>query len=213
MTKSVLPLRLRIVLFSCLNLFSIVLLAHTPNTLDSFQPEFDEELVVVKGHQLRFDIAEDAIQTKEVYFSEQPEFGQVTNDGQGTLTYAPNKGVCEEQDFFSYTIDTENGPKTVKVAIDIICETLTVISGFSPDGDGVNDNFTILGIQNYPNNSLTIFNKWGETVFKQKGYNNNWNGERMDGESIDADDSTYYYVLDNGEGELLSGYVQITDNI
>jgi len=211
MTKFVFQPGLKTTFF---NFFIIgCLCGFTPAVNDSTQPEVDEELVVVKGHQLAFDVKEGALQTQKLFLSQQPEFGRVTNDGDGTLMYAPNKGVCEEKDYFSYVIETEKGQETVKVAVEIICETLTVINGFSPDGDGVNDNFTILGIQNFPNNSLKIFNKWGETVFKQKGYENNWNGERLDGDSAASNDNVYYYVLDNGEGELLSGYVQITDNI
>ncbi|SHJ70316.1 gliding motility-associated C-terminal domain-containing protein, partial [Aquimarina spongiae] len=44
--------------------------------------------------------------------------------------------------------------------------------GFSPDGDGINEFWEIDTIENYPNNSVSIFNRWGDLVFEIEGYNN-----------------------------------------
>jgi gliding motility-associated-like protein len=44
--------------------------------------------------------------------------------------------------------------------------------GFSPDGDGINEFWEIDTIENYPDNTVTIYNRWGDMVFTIKGYNN-----------------------------------------
>ncbi|WP_108869779.1 gliding motility-associated C-terminal domain-containing protein [Aquimarina aquimarini] len=44
--------------------------------------------------------------------------------------------------------------------------------GFSPDGDGINEFWEIDAIENYPNNKVSIFNRWGDLVFEIEGYNN-----------------------------------------
>jgi gliding motility-associated-like protein len=44
--------------------------------------------------------------------------------------------------------------------------------GFSPDGDGINEYWEIYGIENYPNNTVSIYNPWGDLVFQTDGYNN-----------------------------------------
>ena len=44
--------------------------------------------------------------------------------------------------------------------------------GFSPDGDGINEFWYIDGIENYPDNQVTIFNRQGSIVFQIQGYNN-----------------------------------------
>ena len=48
---------------------------------------------------------------------------------------------------------------------------ITIPQAFTPDGDNTNDTFVIPGIQNYPKNKLTIYNRWGNEVFFAEGYN------------------------------------------
>ncbi|RYG19130.1 MAG: T9SS type B sorting domain-containing protein [Chitinophagaceae bacterium] len=59
----------------------------------------------------------------------------------------------------------------------------------TPNGDGKNDVFKIEGIELYKENTLSIFNRWGNEVFRSAGgYQNNWSGEGLS-------EGTYYYVL------------------
>jgi gliding motility-associated-like protein len=74
--------------------------------------------------------------------------------------------------------------------------------GFSPNGDEINDLFVIEGIQNHPNNSIVIFNRWGNKVFFANPYNNSWDGKSAFGIRIGGDDlpiGTYFYILDLGD--------------
>ena len=47
---------------------------------------------------------------------------------------------------------------------------------FSPNGDYQNDVFVIKNIENYPNNHVLIYNRWGNLVYEKNGYNNDWKG-------------------------------------
>jgi gliding motility-associated-like protein len=99
----------------------------------------------------------------------------------------------------------------------IVCDTavlliqidndLTLPTGVSPNDDGKNDVFNILGLNKYPDNSLKIFNRWGSLVFEAKPYLNDWSGKSINGEVIGG---TYFYVLKLGE-ELpnYNGYVEL----
>ena len=80
----------------------------------------------------------------------QPQFGEIYINNFDSLTYIPQPNICEENDEFAYLLETETSIDTIFVTVEILCESLTIISGFSPNGDGVNDTFTILGIQNFP---------------------------------------------------------------
>src|SRR5690606_10389073 len=53
---------------------------------------------------------------------------------------------------------------------------LYVFNEFSPNGDGQNETLFISCIEEYPNNEIKVFDRYGSLVFKQKGYDNNWNG-------------------------------------
>ena len=81
---------------------------------------------------------------------------------------------------------------------------LTVFNEFSPNGDGVNDTFVINCIENYPNNTLEIYNRWGNIVYSKKGYNNDFdgtsNGRAVLRQSEKLPVGTYYYVLNLGDG-------------
>lgn len=81
---------------------------------------------------------------------------------------------------------------------------LTVYNEFSPNGDGVNEFFTIDCISRYPNNVLRVYNRWGNIVYEQRAYNNDWDGTSNGRATVQKGDllpvGTYYYVLDLGEG-------------
>ncbi len=75
--------------------------------------------------------------------------------------------------------------------------------GFSPNDDGINDLFVIRGIDRFPNNNFTIFNRWGDKVFQATPYQNTWDGSCSKGLRIGGDalpTGTYFYVLDLGDG-------------
>ena len=44
--------------------------------------------------------------------------------------------------------------------------------GISPNGDGINDFWVIDGIENHPDNVVSIYNRWGDLVWEIHGYDN-----------------------------------------
>ncbi|MES2703897.1 MAG: gliding motility-associated C-terminal domain-containing protein [Bacteroidota bacterium] len=73
-------------------------------------------------------------------------------------------------------------------------------TAISPNGDGYNDFFVIHGIDNYPQNKLEIFNRWGNEVYSVNQYQNTWDGRNKKGESLP--DGTYYVILRINGGEI-----------
>lgn len=169
-----------------------------------------EHLLVMRNNNLIFDAVETEdtdIEVIRVKVLESPEFGKVKINEDNTLMFQPEPDVCEVEDTFTYQIETAEGVDTVSVFLEILCEPLTVMSGFTPNGDGENDYFKILGVQNFPNNSLAVFNDLGEEVYYQRNYNNDWGGELADGTL--ATEGVFYYVFHDGAEKYYSGYMKI----
>jgi gliding motility-associated-like protein len=85
---------------------------------------------------------------------------------------------------------------------------------FTPNNDGINETFEIPGLEDYPNNSIQIFNRWGSTVLNAAPYENNWNGNSTSNLILGEGElptGTYYYILDlNGDGSIIyKGYVYL----
>jgi len=143
-----------------------------------------------------------------IYVLEPPFDGEVMVNQDGTITYVPDEEYCNslEPDNFTYVICNGFACDTTTVSVFVVCSDLTIYTGFSPNGDGVNDFFFIEGIQNYPDSKLSVFNRWGNEVYFKGNYLNDWDGS-WQGKILP--DGTYFYVLEDGEGNSYSGYVQI----
>ena len=64
----------------------------------------------------------------------------------------------------------------------------------TPNEDGLNDMWRIHNIQFYPENEVFIFDRWGQRVYHEKGYDNldGWQAKYL-GSNMPV--STYYYIL------------------
>lgn len=144
----------------------------------------------------------------------QPAMGTV-NILDGEVVFHPD-GATSGTVTFSYTIMDPSGlTDTAIVTIEYVYNPLMVSEGFSPNNDGNNDTWYILSIENYPNNHVRIFDRWGLLVYEKDRYENTnapWDGRanagQMNGKLLDQ--GTYYYMLDvGGEIKMLSGFVMI----
>ncbi|HEY0896517.1 MAG TPA: gliding motility-associated C-terminal domain-containing protein, partial [Sphingobacteriaceae bacterium] len=95
----------------------------------------------------------------------------------------------------------------------------------SPNGDNNNDFFQIRNIDNFPNNEVVIFNRWGNEVFRTKGYNHG-NGNVFRGlanrglqlgNNDNLPDGVYYYLITPDTSkvqatDLLKGYLILKRN-
>lgn len=99
-------------------------------------------------------------------------------------------------------------------------EVVDVINVITPNGDGVHDTLEIRGLENYPNNTVRIYNRWGVMVFQTKAYassGNVFDGTSQGRVTVDKDNKlpvgTYFYVIDyqetSGNMKQLTGYIYI----
>lgn len=94
-----------------------------------------------------------------------------------------------------------------------ISNCLTIPEGISPNEDGQNDVFFIPCIEDYPNNTLKIFNRYGTQIYETNNYLNTWNGIANMGHLKSSSllpVGTYFYVLEIiGFDKPFVGYVYL----
>ncbi|MFH1321867.1 MAG: gliding motility-associated C-terminal domain-containing protein [Bacteroidota bacterium] len=109
---------------------------------------------------------------------------------------------------YQLTVTDFNGCTGTDVVAITQPDALAMPTGYTPNGDGKNDYFVILGIDAYPENNLVAYNRWGNLVYEKENYQNEWKGENLSGKSIP--DGTYYVILTiKDAGIALTGYVDI----
>jgi gliding motility-associated-like protein len=100
----------------------------------------------------------------------------------------------------------------VRITLAQTSDETTIWNGITPNGDGINETLVFDQLEEapdeYPNNELIIFNRWGDIVFRAQPYQNDWAGTNQKGGRLP--DGTYYYVLRlNVDGEIIKGDVTI----
>jgi len=140
----------------------------------------------------------------------------VTGD---SIVYIPNLGYFGT-DVFTYSLCSKDCPTqcdtaTVTILVDQVLP-LVLPGGFSPNGDGQNDVFYIQGLENYPQNSLTIINRWGDIIYMAQPYNNDWDGTSNSGINLTSGqvtDGTYFYVFTPTPGaDPIKGSLEVRRN-
>ncbi|OXB20462.1 gliding motility-associated C-terminal domain-containing protein, partial [Flavobacterium tructae] len=113
---------------------------------------------------------------------------------------------------FEYKIPDASCPRSIvlNMAINddckvLACGSIVVHNAFSPNGDGINDVFTIDSIGDttcYPENDVEIYNRWGVLVFETHNYNNQTNafdgisrGRTTVKQSDGLPTGTYFYII------------------
>ena len=96
--------------------------------------------------------------------------------------------------------NTDGCTATDNLVVNVNNQCIDVRNAFSPNGDGVNDNWQVYdGRSCLSKVSVTVFNRYGSKVFENSDYYNGWTGIYQ-GKAIP--DGTYYAVI---EFTLVSG--------
>ena len=53
---------------------------------------------------------------------------------------------------------------------------VAIANVFTPNGDGINDLYSAVNLDDYPNPTITIYNRWGKIVYYMEDYQNDWDG-------------------------------------
>ena len=147
-----------------------------------------------------------------------PDFRDTDDDDDGIET--ADEDLNLDGDFANDDSDEDGVPNYLDPDLEQSEAEIEVFNVITPNGDGVHDVLRIANIENFPNNTVKIYNRWGVLVFQTKAYNSN--GNVFDGTSegrvtIDQQRKlpvgTYFYIIDYqdtvGNMKQLSGYLYI----
>ncbi len=132
-------------------------------------------------------------------------------------------GLIPELDFmgslegiyeYQYVLDVEDGCNTSSHAVQIQTEqcsnkNLYAPSAFSPNGDGKNDVFRLVG-NDYIALEISIYDRWGKLLFRSVDNNAGWDGS-YNGLACELGVYVYYaqVVRTNGVRELIQGNITL----
>ncbi|MBC8769385.1 cadherin domain-containing protein [Arenibacter sp. BSSL-BM3] len=123
---------------------------------------------------------------------------------EGTDQYDPsNYPADSDSDGIPDSVDDDDDNDGIPDSSDYFPKSSTPIlipaEAVTPNGDGNNDTWIIPGIDNYPNNHVKIFNRWGHEVYSALGYGNDWGGiYRQNSKKLPS--GSYMYVIQLGNG-------------
>lgn len=121
-------------------------------------------------------------------------------------------GSSDQDPSFTYTlpgtyvitliVTTADGCQdTLVTSYSIVPLDVIIPNVFSPNNDGLNDTFVIENGK-YFENSLTVYNRWGQAVYEAKNYKDSW---RANG----VPEGTYYYVFTIMNDREYTGHLTI----
>lgn len=139
----------------------------------------------------------------------------------GEVTEDITVGTPLENTTYIVTISDECGNPASDTLVAYVQCPVEPANVFTPNGDGQNEFFTVINLDDYPHPSIVIYNRWGKIVYQMDDYQNDWDGTHYKS-GKDLKEGVYYYIItpnsekyeytEHKEEELrrtLAGYIQL----
>ena len=115
-------------------------------------------------------------------------------------------GLSSGDNIFLWTVTSSMGCEASDQVVLTVSE-LFVPQVITPNNDGRNDFFVIEDIEENGPVHLIILNRWGNEVYADSNYQNDWDGKDMGGTDLSED--TYFYILKFPDSNPVSGFIII----
>jgi gliding motility-associated-like protein len=154
------------------------------------------------------------------------EGGEITLDATATgnglqYLWAPNrflnntrilkpvvKALNEDEITYTLLVTATGGCQKTDLVIVTLLKAPVIPNTFTPNADGINENWTIQYLDSYPDCKIKVFNREGQAVYESIGYKApGWDG-KYKGKVLPF--GTYYYIIEPGSGrQPITGYVTL----
>jgi len=149
-----------------------------------------------------------------VSITNNPKHGNASVNEDGSVNYEPINNFTGN-DTLTYMICDFGTPSKCATAIVVITifpirEPIEIYNLVTPNGDGRNDYWYIRGIDEYPDNQVSIFNRWGDKIVDYSSYNNTdnrWNGANDKNEILPS--GVYFYIIKIKDMQPFTGWVYV----
>lgn len=154
----------------------------------------DDHYTLRYNHLIRFDAyINDYVEYSEIVkesleVTSYPQHGEIVALGNGTLEYKAHYNFTG-YDELKYRIQDKNGNWSEEATITIKVVGFFLPNVITPNGDGENDTFEVLGLYKFDRVELEIINRFGKTIFQSSDYKNDWQVP----ESLP--EGTYFYIF------------------
>ena len=141
--------------------------------------------------------------------------GQISNASYIQL----NDITFEELGWYLLQVTDSNGcigQDSIYLLSENFADCFSIPELVTPNLDGYNDTWHILGLDQNQMHSIEIFNRWGNLIFTQKNFQNNWDCRSNHGLSLDLKNEpvpcgTYFYILTKGGDSMtkIKGTIEV----
>jgi gliding motility-associated-like protein len=143
------------------------ILKHIP--IENFRPFAGNDTFIVRGESIHYE------STGGIQYAWSPADNLNDTDIRDPIGFYPDTGV------FTYYLNVKSafgctGYDTIQVNV-INQAEFFVPSGFSPNGDGINDLFRPVAVGYRGLNYFRVFNRWGQQVFYSQSLESGWDGK------------------------------------
>ncbi len=117
-------------------------------------------------------------------------------------------GGLEAGTYFLMVVDANSCSDSASIVL-IEPVPLELPNGISPNGDGFNDGLIVRGLEDFPNNKLMVYNRWGNLLYEETNYRNAtpWQGLNESGEQLPQ--GTYFVIVELQGRDSLRGYLEL----
>lgn len=153
---------------------------------------------VLKGYTLTL---EPTVSSSDVHYLWSPDI-DINDD---TLKNPVVTGDVDR--VYTLTVTDSRGCVASDTVLVKVAPVIHINNTFTPNGDGINDYWDIIGLIAYQEATVDIFDRWGQKIFHSLGYPKPWDGT-YNGKPVPV--GVYYYVINTHvNGQVLAGYVTV----